>query len=470
MLTRFAVLAAALAVTAASAAPGDPPPLAPLPSAAQVRWQQMEMNAFVHFGPNTFTSVEWGSGREDPRVFHPTDFDARQWVTTFKVAGLKGVILTAKHHDGFCLWPSKQSTHTVARSPWRNGTGDVVRELSDACRDAGLKFGVYLSPWDRNHPTYGTPEYNPVFVAMLEEVLGQYGPIFEVWFDGANGEGPNGRRQEYDWPLFHRTVRRLQPDAVMFSDAGPDVRWVGNERGEGALTSWSLIDRDRYVPGTPLSDELGEGSRLGRDWVAPECDVSIRPGWFYRASEDARVKSPATLFRLYEASVGRNCLLLLNVPPDTRGRIAEPDVRALAGMRGEIDRVYGRSLAVGATASDEVSGPSAGLALDGDGSTFWAASTGPGDGRPVLTITLPAAATFDRVVLAEPIARGQRIASFEVEAETGGRWARIATGTTVGSKRILATPLTTASRLRVTIHDARARPLLADVGLYSTAR
>jgi alpha-L-fucosidase len=431
----------------------------------------MEMNAFVHFGPNTFTSVEWGSGREDPAVFNPTDFDARQWVRVFKDAGMKGVILTAKHHDGFCLWPSKHSTHTIARSPWRGGTGDIVRELSEACREAGLKFGVYLSPWDRNHPTYGTEAYNRVFVAMLEEVLGQYGPVFEVWFDGANGEGPNGKRQVYDWPLFHATVRRLQPDAVMFSDAGPDVRWVGNERGEGSPTSWSLVDRDRYVPGTPLSDELGEGSRLGRDWVAPECDVSIRPGWFHRPSEDARVKSPETLFRLYEASVGRNCLFLLNVPPDTRGRIADPDVRALGGMRAAIDRVYGTNLAAGATASADAvrdDAWAAARAVDGDASTYWAAPERRTSG--VLTIAVPAPVTFDRVVLAEPIALGQRVAAFELEAETNGRWSRVASGTTIGYRRILATPATTATRVRLTIHDARAAPLVSEVGLYATGR
>lgn len=471
-LVRLAVLPVGLALSVMAtdgADPGAPAPLAPLPSPAQVAWQRMEMNAFVHFGPNTFTSAEWGSGREDPVIFNPTAFDARQWVRTFKSAGFKGVIVTAKHHDGFCLWPSMHSTHTVAKSPWRGGAGDVLRELSDACREAGLRFGVYLSPWDRNHPSYGTPGYNQVFAAMLEEVLGHYGPVFEVWFDGANGEGPNGKRQVYDWPLFHATVRRLQPDAVIFSDAGPEVRWVGNERGEGSLTSWSLVDRDRYVPGTPFSDELGEGTRLGHDWVAPECDVSIRPGWFYRPSEDARVKSGQALFSLYEASVGRNCQLLLNVPPDTRGLIAEADVRALADMRARIDAVYGQSLTSGARVEADASrgGPFApARAVDGDDATYWAA---PDDRRSgVLTLSLPAPMTFDRVVLQEPMALGQRIATFEVEAETDGGWTRIATGTTVGHKRILPVPQTTASRVRVAIHDARATPLVAEFGLYST--
>jgi alpha-L-fucosidase len=426
----------------------------------------METNAFVHFGPNTFTNVEWGSGREDPAVFNPTAFDARQWARAFKAGGMKGVILTAKHHDGFCLWPSKLSTHTVARSPWRGGHGDVLREVSEACREAGLKFGVYLSPWDRNHPAYGTPEYNAVFVRMLEEVLGSYGPIFEVWFDGANGEGPNGKRQVYDWTAFHAAVRRLQPEAVIFSDGGPGVRWVGNERGLGSITSWSLIDRDRYEPGTTFSDDLGEGSRLGRDWVPPECDVSIRPGWFYRASEDAHVKPASRLFELYEQSVGRNCQLLLNVPPDRRGLVADPDTEALAGMQRAIDATYGYNLATGARASADRERERFGAdrVLDGDAGTFWAA---PGDdARGSLTLAWPAAVTFDRVVLHEPIALGQRVAAFEIEALVDNQWRRIAVGSTVGYKRIVALPRTTTDRLRVTIHQARACPLLSEVGVF----
>jgi alpha-L-fucosidase len=434
-LSRIAVFLVAGLVTA----PAVPPPTpSPAPSPAQLAWQRMEMNAFVHFGPNTFTGEEWGDGREDPRVFAPTAFDARQWARAFKGAGFKGVILTAKHHDGFALWPSRHSTHSVARSPWRDGRGDVLREVADACRAEGLKFGLYVSPWDRNHPTYGTPEYNRVFVAMLEEVLGgNYGPIFEVWFDGANGEGPNGKRQEYDWPRFISTVRRLQPEAVIFSDAGPDVRWVGNERGEAPLTVWATIDRERYVPGTPLSHELGEGTPYGADWVPPECDVSIRPGWFHRASEDGRVKSAARLFTLYEQSVGRNCTLLLNVPPDRRGLIADPDLIALAGLRARLDALYGRDL--GGTTS--------------------------GDGR-TLTLRLGSPATFDRVVVQEDIVGGQAIAGFVVEAEVDGVWHRMATGSTVGFKRILPVPTTTAAAVRIRVLDARGTPRLQRVSLH----
>jgi alpha-L-fucosidase len=431
VITRLAALCLLSAVAVAV-----PPPV---PTDAQLAWQQMEMNAFVHFGPNTFTGEEWGDGREKPALFNPTAFDPRQWTRAFKAAGFKGIILTAKHHDGFALWPSRQSTHTVAQSPWKDGHGDVVGEVADAARADGLRFGVYLSPWDRNHPTYGTPAYTRVFAAMLEEVLGGYGPVFEVWFDGANGEGPNGKRQVYDWPLFIATVRRLQPQAVIFSDAGPDVRWVGNERGEAPLTVWSTIDRARYEPGTPLSHELSEGTPYGADWVPAECDVSIRPGWFHRASEDARVKSASRLFALYEESVGRNCTFLMNVPPDRRGRIADPDLASLAGMREHLDRVYGRDLAAGATVSTA--------------------------GRTT-TLRLPTAAAFDRVVVQEDIRAGQHIAGFVVEAEAGGAWQRIATGSTVGYKRILPVPATTATAVRVTVLDAHGPPRISRVSLH----
>jgi alpha-L-fucosidase len=452
---RFALrlaFAVVVPIVAVSAVEDASRPVPPLPNAAQAAWQAMETNAFVHFGPNTFTNVEWGSGREDPAVFNPNAFDARQWVRVFKEAGFRGVIITAKHHDGFCLWPSGLSTHTVARSPWREGKGDVLRELSDACREAGLKFGVYLSPWDRNHPAYGTSQYNRVFAAMLEEVLGRYGKVFEVWFDGANGEGPNGKRQVYDWPLFVGTVRRLQPEAVIFSDAGPDVRWVGNERGEGGATSWSLIDRARYVPGTELSKELTEGFRDAPDWVPPECDVSIRPGWFYRSSEDGRVKSATELASLYEVSVGRNCQLLLNVPPDARGLIADVDVQAIAGMRRVLDERYRDNLARKAT---EIA-----VLTDGNPDTFQPGSE--------LTVTLPTSVRFDRVVLQEPIAKGQRIAKARIEAWVNGGWSSLAEITTVGYKRIVPVEDTTTDRVRVTVLDSRSEPLVSEIGLYST--
>lgn len=473
--TLLAAAAAAALLTAAPAAAQMPAPVAPVPSPAQLQWQRMEFTAFVHFGPNAFTGAEWGSGREQPTIFNPTALDARQWARTFKAAGMKGVIVTAKHHDGFCLWPTKESTHTVAASPWRGGKGDLLRELSDAAKAEGLKFGVYLSPWDRNHPQYGTPGYNDVFVRMLEDVLSNYGEIFEVWFDGANGEGPNGKRQVYDWPRFHEVVRRLQPNAVIFSDAGPGIRWIGNERGEAPITNWANFDRDRYLPGTPLSMDLPEGSALGKFYVPGECDVSIRPGWFWRASENARVKSPRRLLDLYEASVGRNCTLLLNVPPDDRGLIHENDVKALTGMRALVDRVYGTSLVpAGATATasstlgGETDGFRAARVLDADLDSWWAPA---GEARTgSLTVALGAPVAFDRVRLQEYVALGQRVSLFEIEAEVDGRWQRIATGTTIGHTRIVATAVTTTSRVRVTIHDARGVPMIASVSLHDTSR
>ena len=467
----FATAACCLLVLAMPASAGAQAPVPPVPSVAQLKWQRMEFTAFVHFGPNAFTGVEWGSGREQPTVFNPTALDARQWARTFKAAGMKGVIVTAKHHDGFCLWPTKESTHTVAASPWRDGKGDLLRELSDAARAEGLKFGVYLSPWDRNHPTYGTPEYNDVFVRMLEDVLSNYGEIFEVWFDGANGEGPNGKRQVYDWPRFHAVVRRLQPNAVIFSDAGPDVRWIGNERGEAPLTNWAMLDRDRYQPGTPLSMDLPEGSALGRFYVPGECDVSIRPGWFWRAAENTRVKSPRALLRLYETSVGRNCTLLLNVPPDDRGLIHDADVKALAGMRTAVDRVYGSSLvpsAAKASATSAERGHEASAVLDADVDSFWAPAGSAKTGA--VTVDLSAPVTFDRVRLQEYVAQGQRVSLFEIEIWRDGAWTRLATGTTIGHTRIVATDVTTTSRVRVTIHDARGVPLIAALSLHDSTK
>lgn len=379
----------------------------PIPTARQLEWHKREVYAFVHFGPNTFTGKEWGDGKEDPRRFNPTDLDCDQWVNTFKAAGMEGVIITAKHHDGFCLWPSKFSGHTVAQSPWRNGKGDLLRELSVACRRAGLKFGVYLSPWDRNHPDYGTDRYNDQYVGALTEVLSNYGPVFEVWFDGANGEGPNGKRQAYDWPRYHAVVRKLQPKAVMFSDAGPDIRWVGNESGIAPETSWGMVPSGRYVPGTPHFKELGEGSRTGDLYIPSECDVSIRPGWFYRSEEDSKVKTGDQLFDLYMRSVGRNSNFLLNVPPDTRGRIHENDIRALMDFKARRDAAFGLPQVMRLSAKP---------------------------GRVVATGKAKTGLTY--LKLEEDIRKGQKISKFKVTDQDSG--ATIATGTTIGNRRIMS--------------------------------
>lgn len=401
----------------------------------------METYAFVHFGPNTFSGNEWGNGKENPNTFNPTKLDCNQWVKVFKKAGMKGVIITAKHHDGFCLWPSKYSTHTVAQSPFKR---DVLKELAAACKKEGLKMGVYLSPWDRNHPTYGTDQYNDTFDGMLHEVLSNYGPIFEVWFDGANGEGPNGKRQVYDWARYIATVRKLQPNAVIFSDAGPDVRWVGNESGVASETNWATINRDRYVPGTSLYKELGEGTENGTHWVPAECDVSIRPGWFWRKSENDKVKSGAQLEDLYYNSVGRNGSFLLNVPADTRGLISDPDIKALNDFHDRITKTFQLNQIV-----------------RGD------------DSEGSFPYHIYQSATFDVIELGEDITKGQNVAEFSVEAEVNGKWIAIASGTTIGHKRLIRCAPTTATNVAVKILRLRQGAKATDVhissfGLYAS--
>jgi alpha-L-fucosidase len=304
------------------------------PSRAQLEWQRDELAMFLHFGVNTFTDREWGDGKESPAIFNPPALDARQWARTARAAGFRALILTAKHHDGFCLWPTKTTTHSVAASPWRGGNGDLVREFVDACRAERLRPGLYLSPWDRNNPHYGdSPRYNDLYADQLTELLTRYGPLAEVWFDGANGEGPNGKKQQYDWPRVWAHVRKLQPNAVMFSDAGPDVRWNGNENGTAGDPNWSTVDPARVpfpgVSGPGVIDALQHGDPMGTVWRPAEADVSIRPGWFHHPVEDARVKSAQTLMNLYLRSVGRNAKLLLNVPPTRDGVLHDTDVSCL---------------------------------------------------------------------------------------------------------------------------------------------
>ena len=435
----------------------------PVPSAAQLEWQQMEYNMFVHFGPNTFSGLEWGHGTEAEDLFAPTDLDCRQWAATAAAAGMKGIIITAKHHDGFCLWPNPESSHTVAQSSWRDGKGDVLEELSSACREYGLKFGVYISPWDRNDHAYGTSEYNRKFERTLQDVHGgRYGEIFEQWFDGACGEGPDGKKQVYDWPLFNSTVLGLSPSAVIFSDVGPGCRWVGNERGSACETNWSTLDTEGFTPGAgaPPRDTLQQGNVHGAHWVPAETDVSIRPGWFWRESENERVKSVDDLMKIWIESVGRNSLLLLNVPPDTRGRIHEVDSLRLMEFRAAREAAFGCN-----------------LASDGRLKACRARN-----GRPaVWTLTLPEPRTFNYVQLQEDIRYGQRIAAFRVEAlvdsdsltgcaddgnPSAPAWQTLAEGTTIGYKRILPIAPTTACAVRVVVISTHAQPLLKDVSLF----
>jgi alpha-L-fucosidase len=433
------------------------------------------MYAFVHFNMNTFTGKEWGEGSETPARFDPSELDVRQWTRTFKDAGMTGVIITAKHHDGFCLWPSAGTEHSVKNSPWRDGKGDLLAELSRACAEDGLLFGVYLSPWDRNHPDYGNSEaYNAYFVQQLREVCSNYGPLFEVWFDGACGEGPNGRRQVYDWPAFHAVVRELQPDAVMFSDAGPDIRWVGNERGYGSETNWAPFRRDEFYPGIPGREaELGTGHRDGEHWVPAEVDVSIRPGWYWRQSENDRVKSLKELEDIWYASIGRGCNLLLNVPPDRRGLVAEPDVARLRELRDLLDRTFVRDLAKGnaASASNVRGGAdrfSAGRAVDGDPETAWATDDGVIESSIEVALSPSGAAVPVNIVdLREAIAFGQRVDRFRVDAKIDGAWREVAAGTTIGPRRILRFPTVVASDLRIAILAAKGPPMLATIEAWA---
>jgi len=419
-----------------------PTPYGPVPSEAQLRWQQMEYNMFVHFGPNTFSGLEWGEGTEPEDLFCPTELDCRQWAATAKAAGMKGIIITAKHHDGFCLWPNPESAHTVAQSGWRDGKGDVLAELADACREYGLGFGVYISPWDRYDPAYGTPEYNEKFIRTLQDVHGgRYGTIFEQWFDGACGEGPDGKRQEYDWPAFRQAVRDLSPDAIMFSDIGPGCRWIGNERGIAGETNWSRLNTDGFSLGlgAPPTDTLNCGNIHGSEWIPGEADVSIRPGWFWRESENSRLKSVEDLADIWLSSVGRNALLLLNVPPDTRGRIHEADSVRLMEFRDWRNRVFGVDLADGARIRKR--------------SRSW-------------ELTLPEERLIDLVQLQEDIALGQRVSSFRVDVWADDDWRLVAEGTTIGYKRILPIDPISARKLRVTVTGALARPRLSGVSLY----
>jgi alpha-L-fucosidase len=325
-------------------------PIRPRPSRSQLDWQRDELALFLHFGVNTFTDREWGDGRESPSIFSPSALDARQWARAARNAGAWALILTAKHHDGFCLWPTRTTDHSVAASPWRGGQGDVVREFVDACRAEGLKRGLYLSPWDRNNAAYGdSPKYNDLYCDQLTELLTRYGTISEVWFDGANGEGPNGKRQVYDWPRFFGLVRKLQPSAVMFSDAGPDVRWCGNEKGTAGDPNWSTVNPDAVpfpgADGPGIIDALQHGDRDGTVWRPAEVDVSIRPGWFYHPAEDDRVRTVENLEGLYFSSVGRNGKLLLNVPPTRDGLLHPIDVARLASSHARLTSLFEYDLA-----------------------------------------------------------------------------------------------------------------------------
>jgi len=461
-----------------------PKPYGPMPSARQLQWHELEFYGFLHFTVNTFTDKEWGYGDEDPAIFNPTDFDAEQIVRVAKEAGMKGLILTAKHHDGFCLWPSKYTEHSVKHSPWKNGRGDVVKEISDACHKYGVKFGIYLSPWDRNHSDYGRPAYLTYFRNQLRELLTSYGPIFEVFLDGANGgDGFYGGAREtrridretyYDWPTTWQMVRELQPDACLFSDAGPDVRWVGNERGIAGETCWATLNAKDFVPGRADEARLNHGDRPGTNWVPAECDVSIRPGWFYHAAEDSKVRTPQDLIDIYYASVGRGASMLLNLPPDRRGRINENDEQSLREFRRLLNATFADDLAQGAKAAASNlrgGGDQRFLAqnvIDNRRETFWA--TDDEVRTAELVLQLKPDVTFNVVRLREYLPLGQRVEAFTVDVWRDENWTTFAAGTSIGNCRLLRKQPVTTSRVRLRITQAAACPAISEFALFAEPR
>lgn len=460
--------------------PAPPPnPVLPVPNEHQLAWQDLEFYGFVHFNMNTFTNMEWGTGAEDPALFNPTAFDANQWAQVCKDAGMKGIIITAKHHDGFCLWPTSTTEHSIKNSPYKNGKGDIIQEIADACKAQGLKFGVYLSPWDRNHAAYGTPEYVDVFRTQLRELLTQYGEVFEVWFDGANGGtgyygGSNedrkvDKRNYYDWPTTYAMIRELQPQAVIFGDAGLDVRWVGNEHGFAYETTWSNLMRDSVYGGMPeYSEKYSAGQENGTHWVPAEADVSIRPGWYYHEYEDHKVRSLPELLDIYYNSIGRNASLLLNFPVDRRGLIHENDIAQLNKLTDKIAEDFAENLVTKQTSitsdKDRGRGFESNNVLDEKLDTYWATPDGELSGS--ITISFKEPITFNRFLVQEHIALGQRVKEFKLEAETDAGWETIAEETTIGYKRILRLPDTKAKSIRFTVVDAKDSPTIANLALY----
>lgn len=459
--------------------PNDIPPNPVTPSDILLDYQQMELIGFIHFTVNTFTDKEWGYGDESPDIFNPTELDVEQWAKTAKDAGMKQLILTAKHHDGFCLWPSKYTEHTVAASPYKNGEGDIVGEFVAACRKHGLKVGLYLSPWDRNHADYGTPEYITYYRNQLRELLTEYGEINEIWFDGANGgDGYYGganeirkidRKTYYDWDSTMALVKELQPNIKIFSDAGPDVHWIGNEHGFAGETFWSTIHTDSLVIGGSNFKYLNTGDPNGNKWIVGQCDVSIRPGWFYHTAQDDQVKSPEQLIDIYYKSVGRNAFLLLNLPPDKRGLIHENDVDTLLAFKKILDQTFAENLASGAAAtadnvrlSHEKFSPD--NVLDENPQTYWATDDERTAGT--LTINFPTPTSFDHVVIQEPIRFGQRISQFEIDVKSGESWNTVFQGTTIGYKRIARFEPVESAAVRIKVLEANNVPAISTIKVY----
>ncbi len=475
------VFMALVLITFACTPPPAPEAVLPIPNEHQIAWQEMEFYGFIHFSINTFTNKEWGYGDTPAEMFNPTEMDVRQWVRVAKEAGMTGIILTCKHHSGFCLWPSEYTEYSIKNSPWKDGQGDIMREFADACKEYGLKMGVYLSPWDRNYADYGKPEYITYFRNQLKELLTNYGDVFEVWFDGANGgDGYYGGADEtrwvdkksyYDWENTIKMIREISPSTIIWSDAGPDARWIGNEHGYAYPTTWSLLLRDEVYGGMPeYAKKYSMGQENGTHWVPGEADVSIRPGWFYHKSEDNQVKTLEHLMDIYYRSVGQNSTLLLNLPVDTRGLVHEKDIEQLQKFAAQVKLDFEHNLAEKkpANATNTRGGSSkygATNTNDGDKHTYWA--TDDDVIQASLTIDLEGPTRINRFLVQEYIQLGQRIKAFSVEAEIDGEWKTIDEQTTIGYKRILRFDPVVASKVRLNIIDAKACPVISNIEVYN---
>ncbi|MBC8004878.1 MAG: alpha-L-fucosidase [Verrucomicrobia bacterium] len=460
--------------------PPPPAPVLPVPTERQLAWHELEQYAFIHFTTNTFTDKEWGFGDESESVFNPTAMDVTQWTSTIKKAGLKGLVLTCKHHDGFCLWPSKYTEHSVKNSPYKDGKGNVVDEVEKACRQDSLKFGVYLSPWDRNRADYGSASYVEYYRNQLKELFEAHSPVFEMWFDGANGGdgyygGANEKRKidgktYYDWPTTLKLVREMEPNVIFFSDAGPDIRWCGNERGYVNETNWNTINADTLYAGKGgIENLLNTGEENGVNWIPAEVDVSIRPGWFYHAKEDSLVKTPEQLFDIYLSSVGRGSNLILNIPPDRRGLINEIDVASLMGWKKLIDERFQTNLAkdkpvVASSFRGESSAYGPEKVTDGNKDTYWAIDDEQKAGS--VEIDLGENKQINYILVQEYIKLGQRVKSFSIETLQNNQWVEVANGTTIGYKRILRITPVEAQKVRLVIKDSKACPVISNIEIY----
>ena len=459
-----------------------------VPSERQIKWQELEFYSFIHFGMNTFTNSEWGNGNDDPELFNPEKLDCRQWAKVCQLAGMKGMILTAKHHDGFCLWPTAYTDYCVRSSLWKDGKGDVVAECAKACREFGLKFGIYLSPWDRHEATYGSgEEYNRFFKNQLRELLTAYGDIFCVWFDGACGEGPNGKKQEYDWEGYYKLIRELQPNATI-NVCGPDVRWCGNEAGVCRKSEWSVVpywhsnyelinaasQSDVSKPPkkiNPTALDLGSRKAIKNCskliWYPAEVNTSIRKGWFYHTDEDYSVKPLSKLIEIYYNSVGSNANFLLNIPPTPEGKFHEKDVETLLSMGAQLEIDFNENLADDSIMTDNRhldEKHTAQAALSHDSEEYWHSGDNP-DGAELI-LDLGDDYDIDKIVLGEHIRTGQQIEKFSLYAEIGGKWKKIFSGTIIGYKRICRFKEMRVQRFKLVIEQARCFATIAKFEAY----